>query len=238
LVLAAVPVASEEPAAPSEWRYDAVLYGWLAGLEGTIGFGDALQEPISATFEDLLNYVDFALAGHFEAKNRSAVLLTDVSYTNLGSSQDAQVRNQTVSVDLDITQWIVELGGGYRVSQQFDVLVAGRYYILDTGATSESIAESATGEAEQSWGDIYVGARYSRLFREKWFTSIRGDIGAGGSDFAWYGAVALGYRFTDLLSGGVAWRTLSLDREADSDGNYFKYDVVQNGLGIGLGFSF
>ena len=86
IVVAAVPVASEEaaaPAAPSDWHYTAVLYGWLAGLDGTIGFGDEFQEPVNATFEDLLNYVDFAMAGHFEAKNRTAVLLTDVSYTAL-----------------------------------------------------------------------------------------------------------------------------------------------------------
>ena len=232
------PASSDEPEATSQWRYNAVIYGWLAGLDGTVGFGDALQEPVSVTFEDLLGFVDFAMAGHFEAKNRSAVLLTDISYTNLGASRDGQVMNQNVSVELDITQWIIELGGGYRVSPQVDVLLAGRYYILDTGVTSASIAGSSTGEADQSWGDIFVGARYSNLLREKWIVSIRGDIGVGGSDFAWFGNAAFGYRFTDLLSGVVAWRVLSLDREPDSDGNYFKYDVVRNGLGIGLGFTF
>ena len=71
MVVIAAPVASEEPAEPSEWHYIAVLYGWLTGLEGTIGFGDQFQEPVEATFDDLLNYVDFSMAGHFEAKNRS-----------------------------------------------------------------------------------------------------------------------------------------------------------------------
>ncbi len=168
LVVIAAPVASEEPAEPSEWHYIAVLYGWLAGLEGTIGFGNQLEEPVSATFEDLAGYVDFAMAGHFEAKNPKMVLLADLAYTDLGSSRDAQVNNQTVTVDVDITQWIIELGGGYRVSQEFLVLIAGRYYILDMGATSTSIAGSSTGEAEQGWGDIYVGARYSYLLSEKW----------------------------------------------------------------------
>lgn len=239
MVLTAVPAASQEPADSSNWHYDAVVYGWLAGLEGTIGFGDIVQEPVEATFDDILGFVDFALAVHFEARNRKAVILTDISYTDLGSSRDAQVANQPVSVDVDITQWILEFGGGYRVSKEFVALLVGRYYILDTGATSESIAGTSTGEAEQSWGDIYIGARYSKLLREKWIVSIRGDIGAGGSDFAWFGDVALGYRFTKLLSGIVSWRVLSLDREPDSDsGDYFKYDVVQNGLGIGLGFSF
>ena len=108
----------------------------------------------------------------------------------------------------------------------------------DAGATSTSIAGGKTGDAEQSWGDIFVGARYTKPFKEKWFVSVRGDIGAGGSDFAWFGDVGLGYRFTDLLSGIVSYRALSVDRTADSDGNYFKYDMIQNGLGIGLGFSF
>jgi hypothetical protein len=244
LAVTAAPVASqdstatEEPELISGWRHDVTLYGWLAGLSGTIGVGDELQEPVDATFEDLAGMVDFALACHYEAKNSRVALIGDVSYTDLGSSRDGQVGNETVSVELDITQWIIEVGGGYRFSKEFLVLLATRYYILDMGATSTSIAGGKTGETEQDWGDIFIGARYSNLLRQKWIVSIRGDIGTGGSDFAWFGDVALGYRITNLLSGLVSYRVLSLDRQPDSDGNYFKYDVVQSGLGIGLGFSF
>jgi hypothetical protein len=238
MVLAVTPAVSDEPVEPAGWNYHAVLYGWLAGLEGTMGFGDRFQEPVDATFEDLLGFVDFAMAGRFEAIHRRLALFADVSYIDLNSSRDAQVRNQTVNVEMDITQWILEVGGGYRLNREFLLLLAGRYYILDTGATSESVAGGKTGEAEQSWGDIYVGARYKNLFRERWIVSIRGDIGAGGSEFAWFGEATVGYRFTDLISGLLGYRILSLDREPDSDDSYFKYDMVQNGFGIGLGFSF
>jgi hypothetical protein len=214
------------------------VYGWLAGLEGTIGIGDQLQQPVDATFQDLFEFVNFAMAGHFEAKNEKAVFLTDLSYTSLGQSKDGQVGNETVNVDLDITQWIFELGGGFRPTPEFDVLFAWRYYVIDMGGTLTGPGEPNSRQNEQKWGDLFVGGRYTKWLREKWLVSIRGDIGAGGSAFAWFADVAVGYRFTDLLTGVVSWRTLSVDREANSDGNYFKYDIVQSGLGIGLGFHF
>jgi hypothetical protein len=65
---------------------------------------------------------------------------------------------------------------------------------------------------------------------------VRADVGTGGSDFAWFGNVLLGYRFTPTFTLGAAYRVLSLDRE-DTGDEYFKYDVVQDGLGIGANFS-
>jgi hypothetical protein len=149
------------------------------------------------------------------------------------------VGNETVDINVDIKQWIMELGGGYRVTPEFSVLLAGRYYSLDTGATSESIAGSKTGEAKQSWGDLYIGARYLTTFKDRWIFGVRGDVGAGGSDLALFGEVDFGYRFSDLVSAVLAWRVLSLDRQPNpDDGNYFKYEMVQNGPGIGVVFSF
>lgn len=231
LLLAATPAHADE------WNYLGVVYGWLSGFEGTIGVGDVNGQPVDASFDDLLGFLDFAIGGHFEARHPDAVVLADVWYANLGSTRDGQAANQPVSVDFDMTQWILELGGGWRATPEIDLLLAGRYYILGMGATGQSIAGSNPRSADQSWGDIYIGARYARDLREKWFVEVRGDIGTGGSDFAWFGEASAGYRFTPLLSAVIAYRILSLDREP-SDGDYFKYDVTQDGIGLGLGFSF
>jgi hypothetical protein len=233
VALAAAPVVA------GEWKYDYVLYGWLTGLEGTIGVVDLAEEPVDATFDDLLGYVDFAMAGHFEAKGTTALLVMDVAYFNLGSERDATIANQPVTVDLDLQQWIIEAGGGYPATPELDLLLVGRYYILDMGAVSSSVAGESTTGTTENWGDVYLGARYTRLIKEKWRFSIRGDVGAGGSEFAWFGDLVLGYRFTPLVSAGVAWRVLSVDREGDlASADYFLYDITQNGLGIGVGFSF
>ncbi|HEU4364600.1 MAG TPA: hypothetical protein VFT13_03955 [Candidatus Krumholzibacteria bacterium] len=227
------------PAAAEEWKYDLVLYGWLAGLEGTIGVVDVAEQPVDAAFDDLVGFVDFAMAGHFEARSTKGLFVTDIAYTGLSSERDAVVANQSVKVEMDINQWIVEAGGGYRATREFDLFLVGRYYILDTGAMSSSAIGESTAESTKDWGDVYIGARYARILKEKWLVSLRGDIGAGGSEFAWFGNATVGYRFGEKFSAGVAWRVLSLDREGDpADSDYFEYDVTQSGLGIGLGYSF
>lgn len=63
LAVAVTSVSAEE------WKKEFMLYGWLAGLEGTVGIGDVGSAPVSATFDDLWGFVDFAMAGHAEIKN-------------------------------------------------------------------------------------------------------------------------------------------------------------------------
>lgn len=224
--------------AEGEWSHEIGIYGWLAGLDGTIGIGDVAEEPVSATFDDLLDYVDFAMAGHYEARGPKSVFLADISYTGLGSEQDGQIGNQPVHVKMDLDQWIIEMAGGYRVAPQVDILLAGRYYIIDTGATFSQDDNEQSGSISESWFDFFLGARYHTTFGSKWFTSIRGDIGTGGSDFAWFGQVALGYKFSEHWGTTVAWRILSLDYTGNEGSSYFRYDVAQSGLGLAIGYQF
>ena len=239
LAIALVAVIFSSAAhAGDEWSQELGLYGWLAGLEGTIGMGDVAEQDVSATFDDLAGYVDFAMAGHYEARGPKSVFLADISYTGLGSDRDAEVHDQPVTVKTDLDQWIIELAGGFRVAPKFDVLIATRYYILDTGATFSSVDEEQSGSVSQSWLDFFLGARYHTTFGSKWFASIRGDIGTGGSDFAWFGQVELGYKFSEHWGAVAAWRVLSIDYQGDEGASYLRYDVTQSGLGLGLGYQF
>lgn len=238
MIIVLLFVTSAAAGATEDWTYQVGLYGWLAGLEGTIGFAEIVEEPVSLNFDDLMGYVDFALAGHFEARGPKTVYLADISYTGLGAERDAQVHNQTVKVDMDLNQWIFEAAGGYRIAPKIDILLAGRYYLIDTGATFSSVLNEESGSVSQGWFDVFIGARYHTTFGERWFAAIRGDIGVGGSDFAWFGQVQLGYMFSDHIGAVAAWRVLSLDYDGDEGSNYFVYDVVQSGLGLGLGYRF
>jgi hypothetical protein len=233
----AILIAS--PAVADEWAHEFILYGWLSGLDGTIGVAGAGDVPVDASFSDLAGYLDFAMAGHFESHNAKAMFVADVSYVGLGAERDAMVDNVPVTIDMDLNQWIMEIGGGYRATPEIDVILVGRYYILDLGTTSTSIAGVSSSSNSQNWGDVYLGARYMKTLKEKWVVSARGDVGTGGSDFAWFGNVGVGYHFNTVVSAGVAYRVLSLDREPDAaNSDYFKYDMTQDGLGIGVGFAF
>jgi hypothetical protein len=232
-----IALCGAAPAHSEDWNYNASLYGWMCGLEGTIGFTDALQRPFDASFEELLDYVDFAMATHLEANNPRIVLIGDIAYFNLGATRDATVLRQPVTIDMDLQEWIFELGGGYRITPEVDLILAGRYYVFDSGLTSNSEFGSTDIAGMNKWGDIYAGARFTRDYAENWMFSIRGDIGAGGSDFAWFGNALVAYRFNDTISAGIGYRILSLDHEPDvEEGEYFLYDVTQNGFGLVVGF--
>lgn len=226
--------------AAGDWSHEVGLYGWLAGLEGTIGVGDVAEQPVEASFDDLAGFVDFAMALHYEARGAKSLFLADVSYTGLGSERDATVLQQPVKVKMDLDQWIVELGGGFRVSPKFDVLIVGRYYNMDTGATviSDSEEDGDGTSVSTGWVDIFLGGRYTTTFGSKWFAALRGDIGTGGSDFAWFGQLSLGYMFSEKWGAALGYRILDLDYSGDEGNSYFRYDMAQSGLGLSLGYRF
>jgi hypothetical protein len=226
-------VGMSSPVRAEEWECDLGFYLWMCGLEGTIGSGP-VDAPVSAEFTDLASYLDFALAGYFEARKPRYILATDISYVNLGEERTAQIGASTIEVSLDVKQYIGEVGGAYRLTPEFDVWLAGRLYSLQSDV---AVQGETAGAARQTWGDIYVGARYHRNFAEKWIAGVRADIGAGGSDFAWFGNAVVGYHFTETFTLGLGYRILSLDRESTDGDESFRWDVVQDGIGIYTNFS-
>jgi len=77
--------------AQSDWEYNAAIYGWAAGIDGTVGVA-VLEQQVDATPSDLLKQLQFTMGGHFEARNPTVSLIADVFYMGLG--QETQVEKQ------------------------------------------------------------------------------------------------------------------------------------------------
>jgi hypothetical protein len=234
VLLTAASLAWASPASADEWESDLGFYAWLAGIDGTIGVSDDAGIPVDASFSDLAGFVDFAGAMYFEARQPKFALQTDLSLVKLGEAREAQVGESLVDVELDFDQWIWEVGGAYRLTPRLDAWLAGRLYSMQGNATFQG---SSLNEASETWADVYLGARFHTHLARRLVASARADIGAGGSDFAWFGNVVLGYEFTETFTLGVGYRILSLDRVSGSGGDYFKYDMTQDGLGIAFNFA-
>ena len=120
----------------------------------------------------------------------------------MGLNQETQVektiRNTTITKtgSLDLKEWVVEGTIGYRISKKFEMLLSNRFYQMDVDI---SIDDSDISK-QKKWFDVFIGARYKTDFADKWFTSLRADIGRGGSDFAWFGNAELGYNFSKLFA--------------------------------------
>ena len=207
--------------AQSEWEYSAALYGWLAGINGEISIANQ-EGQFEASLSDLLQNLKFTAGGHFEARNPKLSFIADVFFVGLGNEATVEhtVMNNTVTTtgEVNLDEWIIEGAVGYRVTNEIEMLIAGRYYSINTELL---INDDLKGSVGKSWGDIYIGARYLTQFGGDWFASARGDIGLGGSTFAWYGTVGVGYEFSDLFSLALTYRILYLDYDTGSGVEYF-----------------
>jgi len=223
--------------AQSEWKYDAALYGWFAGMEGTVGVANKSQQ-FDATLSDLLKNLTFTAGGHFEARNPKLSLILDVFYVGLKEDAAAKTVGDTTvtpnaSVKLD--EWIIEGAVGYRVLTELEVLFATRVFAMNADLLN---GDNTLGSVNKTWAAFYLGARYSKEFSEKWYGAVRGDIGYGGAGFAWYANAAVGYRFSKLFSIALAYRILNMNYDDGSGIEYFKFDGTTSGFGLGFVFSF
>ena len=106
--------------AQTDWEFDASVYMWFAGIDGTVGLANAEQQ-IDATPSDLLSNLELALPLHFEIRNQQVSIIADVLYMGLGQTVDVQVTTPhstfANTAEMDMDQWVVEGAFGYRVSQ-------------------------------------------------------------------------------------------------------------------------
>jgi hypothetical protein len=223
--------------AQSDWKYSATIYGWFAGIDGTVGVATA-EKQVDATPSDLLKNLEFTMGGHFEARNPSVSLIGDVFYMGLGreSQVEKTIGRNTITKTglLDLDEWLATVAFGYRLSKEFELLLATRFYDINVNI----VLDDTTTSKSENWFDGFIGARYMTDFADNWFTSIRTDIGLGGSSFAWFGNAELGYRFSKLFALSLGYQVLSVDYDVGSGISYFKYDTFNHGFGIAAIFSF
>lgn len=221
VMIAAVGVLASS-ARGADWDYTLAPYLWGTGIEGTQGVGGITGE-VDAGFSDILEVLDIGYAARFEARNPSWGLFADYFYAKL--SDDQNLPQGTLSGE--VKQTIAEGGVSYRIHDDWEALVGVRYQKSELGL------KLGIGAMDNSkdWIDYFVGARWTFVDQDSWFGWLKGDIGAGDSDLVWLASVAGGYRFNPNFSLILAYKYLDTDYQ-DND---FTWDIVQSGLGLGLG---
>src|SRR6185436_5393067 len=51
------------------WQYEVTPYLWMSGLKGDTPLGNLPKTHVDVAFGDLVDALDFAIAGAFEARN-------------------------------------------------------------------------------------------------------------------------------------------------------------------------
>jgi hypothetical protein len=222
---AAAPLMQAEET--NHWHYDLSLNLFLAGLSGDVTTR-GIPAEVDASFADIKDKLEFAVAGRFTVGYDRWALSTEVSYMALGVN--------TRPVDLDMDQWLVEPTLSYAFCKGFTGFAGVRYNNIN-GDLRLNGPRVRTSSGTQDWWDPIVGAQVSLpLGTEKLSLNGRFDVGGFGvgSDFTWQAFPYLNWRFAQWGSAQLGYRWLGTDYENGSGRNKFVYDVVVQGPQLGV----
>lgn len=239
-----------------EWRFTVAPYAWGVGLSGDVGLFGLKPAEVDIPFSDIIQNLDFAAMGIVEAHNGTWGVIVDVNYTNL--SADTSVTRTlpkdgtfNVNAELEVTEFLATVLGQWRAydSGQLSIDLMGgvRYWNVQNdisidasvqggGPIGLELSKQFSGDDGASWVDPMVGFKTridtgSPIYFTGW--GMIGGFGVG-SDLDWDAMGGIGYEWTEKFSTVLAYRAIGVDY--DNDG--FVYDVVQQGVALGLVFNF
>lgn len=169
----------------ASWEWTFVPYVWVSDVSMDVRSRGEPVGGVEVDFSDLLDKVDYALQGHVEGRRGRGGLLLDLTYIQLGKTQE--IMGVTIFPDIELS--ILEGGGVFNPSGEsngLDVLYGVRVIDIDQEVdiipplqpdTRLRAAETAT-----TLVDGFAGLRYTAPIGRKGSFIIRGDVGAGDTD--------------------------------------------------------
>jgi opacity protein-like surface antigen len=219
----------------SGWKNYVTLYGLGAGLDGDVTVR-GIDAELDASFSDILENLDFGAMVAYRGETEAWYLSLDAIYMGLGASKS----KGGVSADADFDEFVLEADVGLRIDPQFEAFVGARLWSLDAQLEVTGPGPGQSGQADQSWVDPLVGARYIQPIGDAWSFVLRGDVGGFGvgSEFSWQGIARVNWQCSESLALNAGYRYVDVDYEDGSGSDEFRYDVATSGPMVGLTFGF
>jgi hypothetical protein len=224
---AALVPATSRAEDTNHWHFDSSLNLFLAGMSGDVA-AKGLPASADASFKDIFEHLDAAAAGRFTLGYDRWFVSTEFSYLRL-------VAEPSVA-KIEMEQWLVEPSVGYEFNEYLQAFAGARYNNIKGDIRFNGpLGHVTTGT--QEWWDPIVGANVSLpLVKDKLSFDGHFDIGGfgAGSDFTWQAYPYLNWRISKTMSAQLGYRWLGTDYEDGSGASRFKYDVVLQGVQLGL----
>jgi hypothetical protein len=238
LVLALPGIARAEPA--DAWVYQGTLYVYAPSISAESKFPESGGgSDASINGEDILNALEFAFMGAFEARRGSWGVQTDLIYLNLGASASGS-RDITIGgndlpagaaadIRYDLEGWAWTVTGNYRMvagSTTLDLLAGARLLDIESALNWQVTGDVSSVPVLDRDGahtsrvhniDAIVGCKGKIGFGDhhSWFVPYYLDVGTGESDLTFQAMAGLGYTF-NWGDAFVALRYLDYDMASGS----------------------
>ena len=183
------------------WQYSAAVYLWAADVGGRTTTGSSVE----INFSDILDNLEGAFLGAFEARKGKWSFLTDSLYLDVAATSDVPIGPGPIltgNVSLDLTTKLFHLAGGYNLltegQSRLDFLVGVRHLDLDTDLVLAidvlGQPQSTVVSASDNTVDLIVGVKGNITLGERWFLPYYFDVGGGDSDRTWQATAGVGFR--------------------------------------------
>ena len=230
-----------------QWHFGVTPYMWFTGIQGDVST-KRLTVPVDASFSDLWDNLDFALAARFEGRKDRFGFGLDFTYNNLGVpvASDAPIIGR-LNLEADVRQLFTEGYGFYRVASggrpdnpaHFDVLVGARYVGTKTrlSAKGPEGTEFNGDSRNLQWVDALAGVRFRAPLGSRVSIVGRGDIAGFGSKLTWNLEGDLAFLASERWALGLGWRYMDIDYEKDDTTIPQRFALAYNGPRLWLAYS-
>lgn len=232
---AQVKTETSEKKSDKSWQWELTPNLWLMGMSGDISIKNQ-DLPLELSLDDIMKNLKMAFMLHAEAKHGKWGIMADIMSAKLGSEATREGLVQDHTVDVEIKQFIGELGGTYTFLQKdgfsMDALVGFRYFDLNIDVERDGRNLS---NDDLNFTDPFVGIRLANYWNK---FGLGGRFDAGGfgvgSDFSYKYNVMAAYQFSKLFQLELGYQGYKPDYNDDNIG----YNVASGGFIIGGSFRF
>lgn len=211
-------VAGSSAAQDGQWEFAATMYVWGSGIKSSVGTS---RGPIESEtdFGDVLDDLDMALMGSFEARRGPWGFVGDLMYTDLSSTEATPFGVLFSAADVDTTTTTFSGYALYRAVDKptgtLDVGAGVRANSLDIDVTLQpGTLPLEAFSVDDTWVDPIVAMRAKVPLSDRWFATAFVDVGGFGidSDLTWQVLGTVGYDINDRWSVRMGYRHMSTER--------------------------
>lgn len=248
-----------EDESDTDWRYALTAYAFLpARTKGTSIVADA-EVDLDLDFSEVLDILDFTLAGRGEAWRGDWGIIADFYTVKLGPGGTLQAPGGgSLDVGVDVDQKWASILGAYRFSQgtygprdmkfAWDASAGLRWNRIKQEINADANIDIGPGAGTQTtlggtedWLEPMVGIRGVYEVAQDWAVIGRaefGGFGVEGDNLQYTLMIAADWQVSDLVSLSFGYQYYSIDFETERADGTFAYDITQHGPYLGLNFSF
>ncbi len=236
----AVDLPNHDIAEPSGLDVSLIVPGWLAGIEGTVGFTPDVTTGVDVGIDDILPTIDMIFTSTLEMRKRRLGFILDGMYMKMsvdGETPGPLLNDINISVEQVLVDGLVTYRMFENKSARLELLAGARYnYQANEVAFTLFDGTPHALSAINSWVDPFIGIQGRYQLAEKWYASARVDYGGFGvssnSTYNLFGVI--GYQIKRRASIELGYRYLYTDYNQGG----FVFDVATKGAFVGFRVDF